>query len=124
MTTKLNMTRDINGYNAFGLVFTDTAYSCTLTQNTDTTLTVPGNMGMGGNGLYQSSRWLLVFNYDPGTSTWVALNTMAGVPAGATFAATSSELNPAAREVKGGDVIHFYSPDVATDVSVIFYSLS
>lgn len=124
MTTKLNFIRDINGYNGFGLQFTDTAYSCTLTQNTDTTLTVPKTSGMGGQGISQKANFLAIFNYDPGTSTWVALNTTAGAPAGNTFAATQSELNPAARLVNGGDVIHFYSTDIGTDVSVILYSIS
>lgn len=124
MTTKLNMTRDINGYNAFGLAFTDTAYSATLTTTTDTSLTVPAKMGMGGNGIASTSLYLAVFIYDPGTSVWVANNTAASTPAGASFAATSSELNPAARLVAGGDVLHFYTAGTGVNVSVLFYSIS
>jgi hypothetical protein len=134
MATKFNMTRDINGYNGFGLQFTDTAYSCTLTTGTDTTLLVPSASGLGGNGMSSSSLWIAVFSYDPGTSVWVSLNSVASNPAGATFAVTASELNPAARQVRGigtiphatypADVLHFYTTGTGVNVSVIFYSIS
>jgi hypothetical protein len=121
MSTKFNMARDINGYNGFGLIFTDTAYSCTLTASTDTTLTIPANMGLGGGGLSQSSQWIAIFNFDPGSSVWVASNAVASNPAGGSFAATSSELNPSARLIKGGDVLHFYTTGTGVNVSVLLY---
>jgi hypothetical protein len=131
MSTKFNMTRDINGYNGFGLQFSDTNFSVTLTTDTDTSLTVPSNSGMGGNGISSQPLWLAVFNYDPGASVWVAINTAASAPVGATFAATASTLNPAARLVKGkdslgnaADVIHVLSTGTGVNVSVSFYSLS
>lgn len=125
MTTKFNMSRDINGYNGFGLTFTDTAYSATLAVTTDTTLTVPSSVGMGKQGYATNAtgQMLAVFTFDPGSSVWVANNTAASTPAGATFAATSSELNPAARLVKGGDILHFYSAS-AVNVSIAFYSVA
>lgn len=124
MATKFNMTRDINGYNGFGLAFTDTAYSATLAATTDTSFTVPSSMGMGGNGFFSSSEWLAIFEYTPGSEVWVAVNTTAAVPAGASFAATASEMNPAARLVKGGDVLHFKTASANNSVSVLLYSLS
>lgn len=124
MPTKFNMTRDINGYNGFGLEFTDTAYSAKLAINTDTSLTVPASSGMGGYGISSKSLWIAIFSFTPGSSVWVALNAAAAVPAGAGFASTSSELNPAARLVKGGDVLHFFCASASVDVSVIFYSIS
>jgi hypothetical protein len=127
MTTKFNMTRDINGYNGFGLQFTDTAYSCTLATSTDTTLTVPAAVGIGGPEIYQGTGkpyTLAVFSYDPGTAVWVADGHMASAPGGDTFAATNSELNPAARLVQGGDILHFFSTGTDVDVSVTFYSLA
>lgn len=124
MATKFNMTRDINGYNGFGLQFTDTAFSATLAINTDTSLTVPSTSGMGGFGISASSLWLAIFTFTPGSSVWVALNTTAAKPVGASFAATASELNPAARLVQGGDVIHFFCASANVDVSVLFYSIS
>jgi hypothetical protein len=124
MVTRFSITRDINGTNGFGLEFTNTAYSATLTQDTDTTLTIPGGGALGGSKDSSSNYFLAIFSYDPSTSTWVALNTAAHTPAGASFAATASELNPVARLVKGGDVLHFWSHGTATNVSVILYSLS
>ncbi len=135
MPTKFNMTRDINGYNGFGLVFTDTAYSCALAANTDTTLTVPTGSSIGGaaypvSGIHAEntgtpeSQLIAIFEYNPGAVVWVANNTTAAVPAGATFAATASELNPAARAVTAGDVLHFITPDSGDVVSVLFYWLS
>jgi hypothetical protein len=123
MSTVLNMTKDVNGSNAYGLVFTDTAYSCTLVASTDTTLTVPSIAALGGPSFTgtQTPKLLAVFIFDPGTSTWVANNHTASNPAGNTFAATTSELNPAARMVKGGDVLHFYSTGTGVNVSVLFY---
>ena len=118
------MTRDINGFNGFGLVFTDTAYSATLPASTDTTLTVPSAIGIGKQGFATVAQTLAIFSYEPGTSVWVAINTTAAVPAGATFATTSSELNPAARLLNGGDILHFITAGTDIDVSVSFYSVS
>jgi len=129
MATQFQMSKDINGVNAFGLVFTDTAYSATLNTTTDTTLTIPSIAAQGGasyEGLNTKSkpRILAVFTFSPNAEVWVANNTTAAVPAGATFAATSSELNPAAREVKGGDVLHFYTAGTSVSVSVLLYWLN
>lgn len=124
MTTKFMMTQDINGFNGFGLPFTDTAYSCTLTTSTDTTLTVPNNIAIGRQGPSTVAQSIALFSYDPGSSVWVADGATAAAPAGATFVATSSELNPAARLVNGGDVLHFFTTGTGVNVSVSFYSLN
>ena len=130
MATKFNMVRDINGYNGFGLAPTDTAYSATLTASSDTTLTVPSSAAMGGSNAQTQPVWLAIFAYDPGTSVWVAVNHTASNPAGNTFAATNSELNPAALLVYGksatvaADVIHCFTTGTGVNVGVRFYSLS
>jgi hypothetical protein len=124
MATKWNMTRDINGYNGFGMQFSDLKYSCSLTTSSDTTLTVPSSMGMGGNGFSSSSNWLAVFEYTQGADVFVALNAVAQVPAGDTFALTTSDQNPVARQVKGGDVLHFFTAGTGVNVTVLFYALS
>lgn len=124
MTTKFSMTRDINGYNGFGLQFSDNNYSTTLTAATPTTITVPSNGSMGGAATYVNDYWLALFNYTPGASVWVADNATSAVPAGATFASTTSTLNPAGRLVKGGDVLSFITAGTAVDVSVTLYSLT
>lgn len=124
MPTKFSMTRDINGYNGFGLKPSDTNVSVTLTASTDTTYTVPGSDALGGCNYQTKSLWLAIFSIDPGDSVWVAINATASVPAGATFAATSSFLNPAGIEVKEGDVIHCFTTQTGVDVSIRLYSLT
>ncbi len=126
MASKFSMTRDINGYNGFGLQFTDTAYSATLAATTDTTLIVPSSDSMGGASFPPDNkpRLIAIFSFDPGEAVWVANGATASDPAGATFAATASSLNPAAREVKGGDVLHFYTTAANVVVGVEFYWLT
>lgn len=120
MTTPFTMTRDVNGYNGFGLEPSDTQYSATLVANTDTTLTVPSSFLIGGASSTTNARLIAIITSDPGSSVWVALNTAAAAPVGGTFATTASALNPSAYEVKVGDVLHFLST-VTPSVSVRFY---
>lgn len=101
----------------FGLRFADLKFSASLAATTDTTLTVPGNAG----------RYKAVIKVENNGLVWVANNETAAVPAGSTFQSTTSELiNDAkslCREVKAGDVLHFYTATAGTDVSVVLYAL-
>lgn len=101
----------------FGLLFSDIKYSASLAATTDTTLTIPGN----------AQRYKAVIKVENNGIVWTALNKVAAVPAGATFAATTSELitdsKSLCREVKAGDVIHFFTATAGTDVSVVLYAL-
>jgi hypothetical protein len=126
MATKFAMTRDINGYNGFGLKPTDTSYSATLTASTDTTLTVPKKSAIGGCNTAVTNNPILIaiFYFTPGAEVWVAKGTTAGAPAGSTFAAIASEGNPSAWEVEGGDVLHFYTTASSVSVGVRFYWLT
>lgn len=137
MATRFSMARDINGFNGFGLVPSDTNVSCTFTVSTDTTFTVPSNTSLGGTSTSPNGRpvWLAIFDFDPGASVWVAINATAAAPAGATFAATASMLNPAALVVYGAtpfgavpsvaaDVIHCFTTGTGVSGSIRFYSLS
>jgi hypothetical protein len=101
----------------FGLQFTALKYSASLAATTDTSLTIPG----------KAPRYKAVIKVENNGLVWVALNTTAAVPAGSTFAATTSELiNDAkslCREVKSGDVLHFITATAGTDVSVVLYAV-
>lgn len=100
----------------FGLRFSDLLYSVTLEANTDTTLTIPGN----------NSRYKAVIKVKNQAEVWVAFNQTAAVPAGNTFAATTSEMVsevPLCREVRKNDVLHFITATASTDVSVALYSI-
>src|SRR3990167_2155003 len=123
MATPFNMTRDINGFNGFGLAFALDKYSADLAQSTDTTLTVPSS-GMLGNVANNVNKFIAIFSYEPGASIWVSLNETAASPVGATFATVSSELNPAARVVNAADVLHFITTDTSAQVGVLFYGLN
>lgn len=109
--TKFLMTRDIAGYNGFGLPFTLDARSAVLAAGVAQSVAVPDNY----------PNWIVVFAYTPGASVWVDTFTTAVAPTGA-FAATTSELNPAARFVKNTDTLSFITSDVTSPmVSVLFY---
>lgn len=110
--TPFNLVRDINGYNGFGLAFSVDKYSVSLASSTDTTLTIPS----------YAAKYIAIMSYEPGTNVYVANNATAEVPVGATFAATTSELNPVARLVNAADVLHFIS-GTAVDVGVTLYAL-
>ena len=124
MATKFSMSRDINGYNGFGLKPSDTNISATLTAATDTTFTVPGTDAIGGCNYQTKALWLAIFNFTSGNDVWVAINATAAVPAGSTFAATKSFLNPGALELQEGDVIHCITAASSVNVSIRFYSLT
>ena len=126
MTTQYKLQKDIAGYNGFGLPFSDLKFSASLAITTDTTLTVPSSGAIGAP-LNQVNRFLAIVQVEANLSVWSALNATAAVPAGATFAATTSELiiggEYYAREVKAGDVMHFLAPTAGTDISVVLYAL-
>ncbi len=126
MTTQYKLQKDVAGYNGFGLQFSDLKYSASLALTTDTTLTVPTSAAMGVP-LNSINRWIALINVEANASVWCALNETAAVPAGTSFAITTSDLiigsEYYAREVQAGDVLHFIAPVAGTDISVAFYAL-
>ncbi len=97
------MTRDINGYNGFGIQPTYDAYGCYLTASAAQSVTVPSNY----------ANWIAIFSFQPGVAVWVDFVTTATLPT-ATMGAVTTVLNPAARAVVAGQVISFITDD-ATD---------
>lgn len=112
MTTPYLITRDQSGAVGYGLKPTDKKYSATIASATDTTLTLPSD----------SPYYEVVFSYSDGYDVWVAYGATAAVPAGATFAATTSELNPTVRRLSAGTVIHFICAS-ALDIGVTAYAM-
>lgn len=100
----------------FGQQFSTLKYSATVAGTTDTTLAVPDD----------AARFKAVIRCGADVEMWVALNQVADVPAGGTFAADTSELVPIngtlCREVKSSDTLHFYST-AGGAVSVVFYKV-
>ena len=126
MITQYKLQKDVAGYNGFGLPFSNSKYSASLAITTDTTLEVPNGSSMG-TALNSVNRFLAVIQVEANLSVWCAVNATAAVPAGSTFAATTSELiiggEYFAKEVKATDVLHFIAPTAGTDISVVFYAL-
>ena len=122
MTTPFLMTKDIGGYNGFGLPLSDTNYEVTLVASTDTSLAIPETFNIGSSSSTKNAKLIAIITSDSGSSVWVANNATAVIPSSGSFAATTSCLNPAAIEVKGGDTLHFISSGTP-NVSVRLYWL-
>lgn len=103
MSTKMSMTRDIAGYNGFGLLPTYDVYGCSLTANVAQSITVPST--------YEN--WIAIFTYTPGSNIFVSFTTTAAVYNG-TMGARTSVLNPAGRQVKAGDTISVITPNATS----------
>jgi hypothetical protein len=111
MPTKLNLTKDVAGYNAFGLAPSVDSYGGILVATVAQTITVPS--------AYPA--YLAVMSYTPGSNVWVNFTTTAVTPPGA-IGANLNELNPAGRRVLKGTTISFITPDAAgAYVSLMFY---
>ena len=112
MTTKFNMIRDINGYNGFGLQFSDSNFNTILATGVAQTVTAPTD----------NEYYLAIFAFEPGARVWVAKNTTAAVPS-SSVAATNSILNPVARLVSSGDTLSFITNDTTVEIGVSFYAI-
>lgn len=111
MSTKFNLTKDVAGYNGFGIRFADDGYKGVLAVGVAQSVTVPSNY----------PNWVAVFSYTPGSNIWVDGTTTAVAPTGA-FAATTADLNPSARFVTKGQTLSFITSDTTSpQVKVSFY---
>lgn len=100
MSTKLSLTRDINGYNAFGIMPTLDIYAGSLAASTEQHFVVPSN----------NQYWLAIFTYSPGANIWVDFVGTATVPT-TTVTTVNSVLNPSGRQVKAGSTISLITSD-------------
>lgn len=112
MTVKLNMIRDINGFNSFGLVPSDDDWNTTLAAGVVQTFTVPSKFDSA----------LAIFAFEPGSTIWCAFNQTAAVP-GVSVATSTSELNPTAWKVIGGNTITMVTNDTTAEVGIKYYDL-
>lgn len=113
-STLLDFGRDVQGYNAFSPIPSKNMYNATLAAATARTVTTPSN--------YQS--WVVAFSYEPATKVWVDFTgATAAVPVSSSFAATTSELNPASRKVVAGQTISVITANTTADIGVSFYAI-
>lgn len=103
MSTKFCMTRDINGYNGFGVIPTYDVWAGSLAANTEQHFTVPSN----------NQYWIAIFTFSPGANVWVDFSGTATVPS-STVSSVSTVLNPAGRQVKAGSTISFITADATS----------
>ena len=118
MSNELHFGRDDQGYNAFAPYPSSLSFSATLVNGAADTVTVPQN----------ASRYIVSFSYQPGASVFVDFTgATAAVPAGGTFSATTSELNPSSRSINAllpdGSVKTFslITSSASASVTVTFY---
>jgi hypothetical protein len=91
-------------------------FNAVLAVSTDTALTVPGDA---------SNFMALIKCTQPGDPVWFSVNSPASAPAGASLAATNSELCDVirmCRQVKAGDVLHFFTTASNVSISVSLYA--
>jgi hypothetical protein len=125
MTTQWNLDKNLGTANDFGTPFCTQIFSVTLGVGADTTLVVPSSAALGMPSSNQHNKWVAVMKYsrsNPANPVFVANNAVAAVPAGAAFAATTSEIEPQAKHVKTGDTMHFIC-GAAAYVTVAFYAV-
>lgn len=125
MPTKLPLTANYNSLMNSDVTLSDTIYSVSLPITTDTTLVVPTASDLGGSNTSRNKNYLVArIRHTPGKDIWFANNGTAAVPAGTTFALTTSELldeNVCEYLVKSGDTLHFFCAASGAVISVAFY---
>lgn len=108
MSNRFLLGKDVNGNVDYSLPIESTKFSITLLQNSAQPVTVPDFVGM----------WKIVFSFEPGAKIWVAFDSTAALPAGNTFASTTSILNPTTRYMKQGTIISFITNDQSAEIGI------
>ena len=90
--------------------FSDTAVQVACAANTEETFTVPGN---------PTQQYQAYFEYISTSNVFICLNAAPTIPASGTVGTQQyNEFRPKKRYVKGGDVLHFITPDATAYIGV------
>ncbi len=90
--------------------FSDTATQVACGANVEQTWTVPGE---------DTQQYQAYFEYTQSSNVFICKNSVPVIPAGGTVGTQPyNEFRPKKRYVRGGDVLHFITPDVSAYVGV------
>lgn len=108
------MATSFNSNFNLSIPFSDESVQIHLDQNTDETYIVPGD---------KSVIYAVYFGYNLSSNVFVSLNAPFAIPAAGNVSTQRfAELNPGfsggQRYVKGGDILHFITPDASAFVSI------
>jgi hypothetical protein len=110
----LHFGRDTQGYCSYAPDPSTVKYAATLTAGLPASVVVPSTFAV----------WVVSFRYYP-NDVWVDTSGVAAIiPAGATLAATTSELNPASLTLLAGTNISMITALATADVSVVMWPVS
>lgn len=122
MATIYNVQKFLGGVNGFGLLFCDSNFSVTLSADSATALAVPATGGIGLSSSTVNNQYVAIFTYTANEDVFVCNNDTAAVPAGDSFASSTSMQNPKGLIVKTGDTLSFVTAASSVSVTVSFYS--
>ena len=125
MAQQYNVNSKVMGVNGFGRQLSQTIFNARLAATTVTALAVPdtGALGLATTGTSSTNKFLALISYEDGAIVFVAVNQTADAPAGASFAADTSVINPSCLYLNSGDALSFFATAADVDVSVEFYSI-
>ncbi len=90
--------------------FSDTCAQINCAANVSESFTVPGN---------STQKFQAYFEYASNSNVFVRLNATPTIPAGGTVGTQQyNEFKPKKRYVRGGDVIHFITPDTNAYIGI------
>lgn len=90
--------------------FSDTAVQVNCGSNVEQTFTVPGT---------QTMQYQAYFEYNDVSNVFIRLNATPAIPSsGSVGTQQYNEFRPKKRYVRGGDVIHFITPDATAYIGV------
>lgn len=92
------------------LPFSDVCSQVNCGSNVEQTVTVPGTV---------TTQYQALFEYTQSSNVFIRLNATPAIPAGGTVGSQQyNEFRPKKRYVRGGDVIHFITPDATAYIGV------